>query len=172
MQYLLRQSSSCGPDCLAAVTGRSHADVDAAWGIRDISKFSDLQDSPWAAFSALAALGIPWKIRTCGDILNGIAKPEKTIILIHALATPGLVGALSPFLNQHYVALKAVSTGFVTCYFGAKDAKGDDTRTWTFDTFSKIYSGGSPACAYEVGIGDTKLTWYQWAYAKLVGKFI
>ena len=124
-------------------------------------------DTPWNHFALLAKLNIPWKIRTCGEILNGTAKPEKTIILIHALPGEGFLGKLNPLFSQHWVILQSVNPTHVLVHFG-----NNTIRQYTHEVFQRLYSGALPACAYEVGIGSTKLTWYQRAYAYLTGKFI
>jgi hypothetical protein len=167
MEYLMMYPNDCGPAVLSAVTGKSREEIYRAWGIKNILEFRDLHDTPINHFACLSKLGIPWKIRTLGDIFHGFIVPNKTIVLLHSLPKDGIVGSLAPLLSQHWVVLEYASQVDVKVHWG------DGTiKYFKRATFEKLYSGAIPACAYEVGIGSTKLTWYQKFYAWLTGKFV
>lgn len=161
--YQMRTENSCGPDAMACACNIDHAAIDRAWGIEKIGLFNNAADTPWNHFAALAKLNMPWKIRTCGDIQASRCTNQKTVILVHSLD--------HPLLAQHWVVLNAVyPDGTVSVHWGDGALK-----VFNSTAFQRLYSGGKnigPQCAYEVGIGATRLSWYQRFYAWLTGKFV
>lgn len=160
MTYQQRTKTDCGPACVSSVTGEDYGRVCDLWGWRNHGDIrDDLLDSPWHHFAALTKLRQPWAIVTCGDIIRGVAKPEKTVILLHGLQ--------NPYLQQHWCILASASPVAVCVHWGDGTVK-----HFSRESFERAYAGGSPACAYEVGRGKIGLTWYQRLYVAITGKFI
>lgn len=152
MPYIMRTENDCGPAALVAATSRSYEEIMAAWPSRFLGNDDD---SPWHHDGCLAKLEIPRRIVTCGEILDCKCPTDRTIILLHALN--------NPYLTQHWAVLAAVDplTQRVSIHMG----DGESPRAFSFDTFTKLYAGGAPACAYVVGEGDVpRLSWYKRLY--------
>lgn len=163
-QYLMRTDSDCGPAALAAVLNESYENLldrwPGGWKDGDRGILGAPNDTPYDHFSLLAGMGIPWQVRTCREILAGEATNDKTLILLHALD--------HPYLSQHWVVLKEVTPVLVTVWWGKPECQ---VKQFTAENFRQLYAGGWPACAYEIGIGDTKLSWWQRLVAWLTGTF-
>lgn len=152
--------TDCGPAALAFVTGEGYDRLCGLWGWKNHGDQRDnLLDSPWHHFSALEKLRLPFRIVTCGTILRGEATPNKTMILLHNLENPILV--------QHWVVLAGIESDAALVHWGDGSIK-----RFSREAFEKAYSAGTPACAYEVGKGKYKLSWYQRLWVMLTGKFI
>lgn len=147
--YRMLTDSDCGPAALSAATGLPREEVDDAWGWWR----GDRTDSPWHHDAAMARLGVTRRVVTCGEICSGGAVPGRTVVLIHSKG--------SPILGQHWIVFAGLdAAGRVGLHMG-------DGRTLWFDqaVFAARYSGGAPACAYEVGRGDVpRVPWYQRLY--------
>lgn len=160
MTYLMQTQTDCGPAALSFATGVDYSRVCSSWGwenhgdVRD-----DLLDSPWHHFAVLEKLRIQFQIVTCGAIMAGKCGPNKTVILLHNLE--------SPFLKQHWVVLESANPEYVSVHWGDGSVK-----RFAHAAFQKAYSAGTPACAYEVGKGRYKLSWYQRLWVTLTGRFI
>jgi hypothetical protein len=129
------------------------------WGWNDHNNaWDNLQDSPWHHFAVLKTSKYNWKIRTCGEVLGDQCGNNKTVILIHSPS--------HPYLQQHWVVLHGTGPDSVFVHWGD-----GEIRAISKKDFAVWYAGGSPACAYEVGIGNGKLTWYQKFYVWLTGRF-
>ena len=160
----------CGPAAISFVAKKDPDEVGKAmdWqhehaigGVRE-----DLQDSPYNHFSAVVKLGKQWNIKSCHDIVEGRAVPDKTIVLIRP-------DARNPTLVQHWVV------------FAGLDAAGNVLLHWGDGTvvpkgqqeFQEMYARGinlvAPPCAYEIveSGGHTKLTWYMRLYVWWFGCF-
>lgn len=157
--YSMEEKYDCGPAALAFVTGQPLQIIKKLWEWRGHGDQRDnIYDTPWNSFSLLSKLKIKFQICNCSKIVQGKASNDKTIILIHNPA--------SPILLQHWVVLHSVTPTHVLVHWGDGSIK-----AFPKDQFQKLYAGGTPACAYEVGIGNYKLSWYQRLYVKLTGVF-
>ena len=161
----METKNDCGPVALLGALMTKGYKIDRAALLRlwDWQEYKDLrvdlQDSPWHHFAVLDRLNIPKKIRKCWEIWQGQCGNGKTVILVHDLE--------DPYLAQHWVLLDEVGTaGNVSLHWG-----NGKTRIFSRKQFELMYSLGSPACAYEVGIGSVGLTWYQRTYVKVMNKF-
>lgn len=158
--YSQMNKTDCGPAAVAFVTGQPLQTVKKLWGWHDYNDERDnLLDSPWHAFALLEKLKLQFQICNCSKIIQGKALPNKTVILIH--------NPSNPILQQHWCVLYGNDNENVFLHMG--DGK---VHSISKDKFQKLYSNGTPSCAYEVGIGNYKLSWYQRWYAWLTGKFI
>lgn len=162
--YLMRQEADCGPAALAEATGLAYETVMSKWpgGWRDNAMGGRIlpNDTPLDHFQFLASVGMPFKIVTCGEILRGEAANGKTVILLHDLK--------SPLLKQHWVILAGVGgNGTMSLHMGDGTVRG-----FSRDLFADLYAKGWPACAYEVGRGQYRVTWWQRLWAKITGKWI
>lgn len=164
--YRMRCQGDCGPAAIAFATG---IDQDTVERVMDWQHYhdnpiqalrEDLQDSPWHHFAAIVKLGQTFILRSCRDVMTGVAKPNKTIILLHPDARHAL-------RVQHWVVLAGHDPdGVVKVHWG-------DGTIRRIPDFEEWYSRGTPACAYEVAPtgGQRKLTWYQRLYVWLTGRF-
>ena len=148
------------------------------WIDSGFGKIGFPNDTPYDHFGLLEAIGRKYRILTVGMIRDGACFANKTAILIHfpdpGTAPRGLFSwlwrLLFPLMHQHWVILKEVRSDRVSVWYGGTGP--DQTKTWTWDEFIKLYAGGWPACAYEIDKGDGKLTRWQWFVAKTTGKFV
>jgi hypothetical protein len=159
----MRTPRSCGPDAVAAASGRSAIEVDAAWGIRHIASFGDLQDSPWHHWVVLERLGLKWQPRTLQQILSGEFVRGKAVVLLHASDDPA---TLEPeqLTMQHWAIIESIDTSAQAVNIWLGDGL---LRSKPISWLTKAYSRGSPACAYEIGRGDGRTTWYQRLYVAI-----
>lgn len=161
----MQTEADCGPVALLGALLTKGYKIDRAallrlWDWQDYQDLRvDLQDSPWHHFAVLEKLNIPWKIRTCGEVCRGVCGKGTTVILLHDLE--------DPYLKQHWVLFdEAGSHGNVSLHWG--DGK---PRIFSQKQFELMYSLGSPACAYEVGIGTVGLTAFQRLYVNVLNRF-
>lgn len=142
IQYVMLNQFDCGPCCVSSVTGIPIGEIKHVWGWKDFnSELDDVLDTPLSHYAILNELGIKYKIVNCGEILSGNAIPRRTVILIH--------GLIKPFLNQHWVVLYDYpASNTVKLLMGDSELP----KSFTFDNFQKLYSGGTPACAYQIMI--------------------
>lgn len=163
--YRLTTSYDCGPAAISAVTDIPLDKVKEVMRWKDSQDFRDnLMDSPANAFLALQRLSVPYRVVTCGQILRGECRNDKTIILIHG---DGLVGS---WLAQHYVVLAYVRSESGQTFIGVH--WGDGTiHQYASDKFQERYANGGPtATAYEVYPSTPKpVTKYSW-WAKLMAR--
>jgi hypothetical protein len=160
--YRMRTDSDCGPAALAELVGLPYERVMAKWpgGWLNNAMGGRLapNDTPYDHFVLLNRVGMPFRIVTLGMILNGECANNKTAILIHNLK--------KPILSQHWVILAGVS-GDVSLHMGDGTVKGFSPAL-----FSDLYSKGWPACAYEIGKGGYKVSWWQRLVAKITGRWV
>jgi hypothetical protein len=158
-----RTPNSCGPDCvgsIAAQFGISQAAVDAAFGVKDISEFSDLLDSPAHHEAAFRALNLTYRVRTCGEILRGECVNGRCEVLLHAKENPDTWWPES-WGSQHWAVVENVDDRHVWLNMGYEDMR---FRGFTHKAFTDRYAiGGPTATAYEItGLGQApKQAWYQ-----------
>ena len=147
MQYLMKTKTDCGPAAISAITDKPYTEVCQAmkWANHGDGR-DNLLDTPMNHFAALAKLGVPHRIVTCGQILAGECKNNKTVILIHAQGFPG------SWLSQHWVVLESVTPVRIAVHNGIGGIWG-----FTPAEFASAYSRGGPtATAYEVGMDGKK----------------
>lgn len=161
--YRMRTPQSCGPDAVVAASGRTATEVDAAWGICHIASFGDLLDSPWHHWVAIERLGLHWQLLTLQQILSGEFVRGKAIILLHAPDDPA---TLEPeqLTKQHWAVVESVNPSTRTVDIWLGDGL---LRSKPLEWIIAAYSRGTPACAYEIGRGNGRTTWYQRLYVML-----
>lgn len=172
--YTQQTKSSCGLDALVFASGKPVADVMKAWGISDIQKFGNLQDSPWSHFVAMEKLKVKFQLIGSSDICNSKGFPNQTVILIHNVPVDAEVRSifteLSAFLHtnleEHWIVLESVVAN--TIRFHAGDGSIKQMR---HDQFKRIFDAGVVRCAYVVGRGNYRLSWFQRLWATITGKF-
>lgn len=181
--YLMETATDCGPRTMRSMTGLPWERITGAWpggwrgGSGDTGPLGVPNDTPWDHLGALESLGIAYRVVTCGQILAGEARPEKTAILLHFDMPEGSARGwlawfwrlLWPVLRQHWVILREVTPTTVSVWYGG--AGPDQSRTWTHAEFARLYSAGWPACAYEIGRGTGRLTAWQRLVARVTGRF-
>lgn len=181
--YVMLSDIDCGPAALHSVTGLAYRSILSSWPggwseSNDRGPLGVPNDTPWDHFALLADRGIPFRIVTCGDILEGRAPRDRTLVLMHAVAPIGpeatvwerLKSLVVPIMGQHWVIFHGVSPeGNIGLWTGNPRKP----LVWLPpDDFAEGYSAGWPACAYCVGEGSTRLSWWQRLVAWLSGRFI
>ena len=176
--YRMRGEKTCGPDAFAFAAEISPECAMALFqwkqhgGLRE-----DIQDSPLHHFYVLRQTGRPWRMRTCGQILSGDFKPNKVVCLLHLYDKnrPGwlpsfferLWWAITGTLYQHWMVIRKVEGGKVFLHWG-----NGTIREFTAKQFARMYSVGSPACAYEIdAAGDRELSWWERSYVRVTNFF-
>ncbi|MBF0546203.1 MAG: hypothetical protein HQM08_17300 [Candidatus Riflebacteria bacterium] len=165
--FKMHGQRDCGPSALSFATGLDYDQIVKAWGWPTSDDWKcDARDNPGAHFRVLNALKIPWQITDCGKILAGQATENKTIILLAANDDPKTL-IPEDYQYRHWVVLAGIQDGKVIVHWGD-----GQFRTFSRDPFIKAYSGGSPACAYEVGKGSGKgqilARIWDWLISKVV----
>jgi hypothetical protein len=160
--YRMRTAVDCGPAAISSATGIDYEKILASWPGgwlgSGFGRAGIPNDTPFDHFAILQKLGIPWRLATCGEILAGKCPDRRTIVLIHYPDCP--------IIKQHWVILRGVTPGTASIDMG-NGAISLQTRA----SFSGLYADGWPACAYVVGEGSGRLSWWQSIIARLTGKF-
>ena len=146
--YKLTSPDDCGPCALleAETNAGYHftlAEIKKTFNWKE-GVAVDLLDTPSAHFQALKDMGIPYRIVTCQEVLNGSCQNGKTVLLLHSLD--------HPILTQHWVVLRNVSDEWISVQWG----DGSD-RLFNPKAFATVFAGGGPTnTAYEVGQAGRK----------------
>ena len=152
--------------------------MDLAWGIQDIKKFFNLGDTPLNAFSALEKMKVPHEIISFRDILSGRAIKGQTLILIHNIGKDAEVRSIftemAKFirtnLEEDWIVFESLvrigDTVQVRCFFGDGTIK--QMRSETLD---KMMNSGIVRCAYVVGRGSHKVSFWAKLWGRITGKF-
>lgn len=157
-KYDQRVANSCGPDAFAFAAQLDQNVVDNAWDIDDINQFHDLKDSPWHHFVVAESLGIPFRTLTLAQVLAGDFQQDRCMTLIH--------DPENPLLAQHWIVVHSIEGDKVRFYDGKRPLPVQVSKS----LMTSMYAAGSPACAYELGRGDQKTTWYQRWYVWLTNR--
>ena len=184
----MRAQNSCGPDAMAFAADKTYAQVDKAWGITNINKFSNLCDSPWHHLVAAENLGVNIKII---GINEGLAYrgPGRVVVLLHVAPN----GVISSMLAQHWVVLcpdwkergftfdESLSADKVFFFDGSTTASMlDGTRIIApicvpKHDFIMQYAAGNPTpqCCYVINDPSLNQTipWYARWYVKFINFF-
>lgn len=175
-------SDDCGPGIEVSLCDLDRETVlqkwPGGWIGGDRGRLNAPNDTPWDHFCFLERLGKKFQIATCEGILRGEYPVDKTAILIHAgdMIPPKtwwdwLCSWIRGTYQQHWAILQAVVPGTsVSLWWGGQGE--DAIKTFTADAFRAAYSRGWPNCAFEVGRGPGKITFWQSLVANLTGKFI
>jgi len=177
--YRMRGADDCGPALISAATGRPYEEVISAWPggwmSTDRTNLRLPNDTPWDHFAVLEALGVPFRITSHADIVQGHAVSGKTAILIHH--------SKAPLLAQHWALFDRLEPEGVVLEWGAKTKGPEDTgyRLYTWEKFREAYYGGWLkmfrsqrlfACAYTIGEGQYRLTAWQRFVARILGRYV
>lgn len=148
----MRSSVDCGPAMVLYLLSRqgvelSYEDLMDLWNFPErFDWFANLRDSPGAHWRILRKYKVPFRKVTLSEILDGKCSVQNVAVLIHNLE--------HPFLVQHWVPLEKVTEESVFVHWGDGSIK-----EFSRELFTKLYIGGFPNCAYEVGVGNTSWTW-------------
>ena len=146
-----RSSADCEESALATASGESYEAAKKAIGKAQMlpeGANDPLFGNPENMRAAIERLGYKPIRRTYGDIVNRIAIPGKTMVLLHLPE--------APTLRQHWVVLESVGAGHVAFHWGDGTVKG-----FRFEQFLKLFTGGFPNAALEVGPFQGKIGRFQ-----------
>lgn len=143
-------SGFCGPAAIAWATRDNLTDPLTLDRMREIGRLmdwqhhhglgglrEDLQDSPSAGKMAVLKAGWRYRVRSPADVLNGVATPNRTVILIRPDSRNRLTG-------QHWVVLAGLRAGNVLLHWG-----NGTVREFSGSDFEEMTTKGSPDCIYE-----------------------
>lgn len=178
--YEMRRPDDCGPAAIAAVTRMAYSDVikdwPGGWLSTDKGKLGIPNDTPWDHAVFLESKNLRFRYVSFEDIATDKCVGNRTIILLHLLDIgekktffQKIKQFFYPTFNKHWVVLHSVSTerNTISLHWGNGEIK-----THTLEHFKKLFKGAWPICAYIVGDGDTKMSWFTRTFAKLTGRFI
>lgn len=168
--YLMRKGNSCGPDAVIEVTGKAASEVDKAFGVSNIENFSDMLDSPAHHHVALRLLGVPYQTRTCGQIKQGDFSRGKCVMLCHAKEDKK-TWIPEALIGQHWVIIEGVDVSLRKVHIFDADPAAPKGKWYSYDILDEMYSGGLPACAYEIGRGAENPPMFERLYVFLTKLF-
>ena len=178
--------ANCGPVAIQITTGKDYSEIINNWpgdwsGTDNDKGLLFLpNDAPYDHFTLLEKLNINYNKISKDEVLNGMAEPEKTVLLLHIVNKPSNI--LQRFLNffrgifrQHWVVLVGYTSAqnMYMVDWGYWKVEGKekvpDIRVFNREEMDLMLSTGWPYCAYTVDTDDSdKVPWYQKLYAKIV----
>lgn len=182
--YIMLEESDCGPGIEVSLCDLPREEILAKWpggwqggDAGDRGRLGAPNDTPWDHFALLQSLKRKFQIATCEGIIRGEFPVDKTAILLHE-GEPippktwweKICAWFRGTYRQHWVILQAVEPGKDVSVWSGR--KGEDA-IWHFtaEAFRLAYSRGWPNCAFEVGRGSGKITFWQSLVANSTGKF-
>jgi len=177
---------NCGPVALHIATGLNYQVIIDSWpgeweGVSNDRGLLGLpNDMPCDHYELLNDMNIPYRNITTSDVLNGLAKPEKTVLLIHLVSLPKnffqrIINYVKGLFCQHWVVFVGYSPEgdryFIDWGYN-KNIGGDnwvpDLRSFTRAELQNKLNASWPRCAYVVGEGSDKQSWIK----KIIARFI
>lgn len=177
--YYQRTPDDCGPAAISAVTGIRYDEVlkdwPGGWLDSDRGNFGVPNDTPYDHGMFLESKKIPYRYVSFSEIVSDKCIGNKTIILLH-LQNFGdkktfwqkIKDYFYPTFNKHWVVLHSVSVerNTISLYWGNGEIK-----TYTLEHFEKLFKGAWPRCAYIVGQGNSKQSFFTKLFAKMTGRY-
>lgn len=165
IQYLQKTKYDCGIRALCYVLQVPYEDMKKIWNWNEHNDFRDnFKDSPIHHYNVMFKLNTKHRNLSLTEILEGNYVASKTMVLIHFEE--------NPYTLQHWVVLEKPNE-----YSKTEDKifmnYGDGTiHGVTKNDFIKLFTGGFPNCAYIVGEGECKLSWYEKLYCAFINLFV
>lgn len=152
-------STDCGSDCMAYVTGKTEAECENALGYRGRENIRDDigSDTHWNHFTTLSKLGLTWRKIDADDVVVECCAAEKTAILF--LFWDKILWFI-PFPYWHWTVLadSNYEKKVVRCYMG-----NGKIGVFNEDQFRSQFFAG-----YEIGKTRTKENWFDIFMSKIL----